>query len=54
MQAIARRYYPDKKVFDKCDEWNMIMPTIQVIVVAKVFHNKRNDNYNGLQNSRQQ
>ena len=51
MQAIARKYYPDKKNVGECDEWNLTMQTIQVIVVvAKVFQNKGNDNCNGLQN----
>jgi hypothetical protein len=51
MQAIARKYYPDKKNVGECDEWNLTILTIQVIVVVgKVFQNKGNDNCNGLQN----
>jgi hypothetical protein len=51
MQAIARKYYPDKKNVGECDEWNLTMLTIQlIIVVAKVFQNKGNDNCNELQN----
>jgi hypothetical protein len=51
MQEIARKYCPDKKNVGKCDEWNLTMLTIQVIVVvAKVFQNKMDGNYNGLQN----
>jgi hypothetical protein len=51
MQAIARKYYPDKKNVGECDEWNLTTLTIQVIVVVgKVFQNKGNGNCNGLQN----